>query len=98
MGLGGARGGAYQQQVPDLVLGLVAAGPHVLHGLGKGSRGGVSTRGRRAPHSGGHVAVLWLTMLSTEGARGRTLMARGVFTMDIFMLLAGLLPAKGGAA
>lgn len=45
VGLGGAPGAAYQQQVPDLVLGLVAGGPHVLHGLGKGSRGGGEHRG-----------------------------------------------------
>lgn len=77
---------------------LLLRGPMSFTGWGREAEGGVSTRGQRAPHSGGHVAVLWLTMLSTEGARGRTLMARGVFTMDIFMLLAGLLPAKGGAA
>lgn len=36
--------------------------------------------------------------MSTEGARGRTLMARGVFTMDILILFTGLAPAEGGMA
>ena len=36
-------------------------------------------------------------MLPTEGARGRTLMATGVFTMAIFICLTGLAPAKEGA-
>lgn len=38
-----------------------------------------------------------LTIISAEGARGRTFMARGVFTMAIFILLAGLAPAEEGA-
>lgn len=61
------------------------------------ARAGSNPRGQQAAAS----AKQWwasLTMLPAEGARGRTLMARGVFIMAIFILLTGLAPAEEGVA
>ena len=55
---------------------------------------GSKRRGLQAAASATQRQWASLTRLPTEGARGRTLMARGVFTMAIFILFTGLAPAE----